>query len=171
MVERIRPGEDPLPGTARPAGTSRGAPSTSDLLNAPFLGGTFGLGRRVMPPAGLPVAIALRNASCCTPGVLSFLIGPSQPDRGGLLREAFPLLANGLTSGLLSGARSRVPALLVALTGSGVDTGRSASGVLFGYFLEWQTPNTYTDTCWCGCTTTGTSIPCCRLSGVCSLPV
>lgn len=142
MVERILPSMDHLPpGTARSARTSWGAPSSSELLKAPFLGGALGLGCCVMPPAGLPVAILLWKACSCPPGVLSFLTRPSHPATGGLLQEAFPLvtplLANCLTSGLFN-RDSSTPVSVIAFTGAEVDTGRSAFRIFSGCFLGKQ---------------------------------
>lgn len=146
MVGRILPSMDRLPpGTARAARTSRGAPSSFELLSAPFLGGTFGLGFCVMPPAGLPVAIVRWKACSCPPGVLSFLIRPSHPDTGGLLHEAFPLctllIASCLTSGLLNRANSWMPASITAFIGSEVDTSRLAFRMFSGCFLGKQRKN------------------------------
>lgn len=130
MGERILPSVAHLPlGTARPARASGGAPSPSELLKAPFLGGTFGLGCWVVPLHGLPVAILLWKACSCPAGVLSSLLRPGPLEAGGLLQEAFPLvtplLANCLTSGPLDRGDSWTPVPIAAFTGAEVDTGRS----------------------------------------------
>lgn len=134
---------DHLPfGTARSARTSWGAPSSSELLNAPFLEGTLDLGGCVMLPAGLPVAVLLGKAGRCPTGVLSLLLRPSRPDTGGLPHEAFPLvtvmLAHCLTSGLLNRGHSWTPVSIVAFVGAEVDTGRPAFGRFSGHFLGKQ---------------------------------
>ena len=134
---------DRLPfGTARPAGPSRGAPSSSELLDAPFLGGTFGFGCCVLLPAGLPVAVLLWKACSCLTGVLSLLVRPSPPDTGGLLQGAFPLvtllLANCLTSGLLDRGHPWTPVSITVFFGTEVDTGRSAFRMFSGFLLGRQ---------------------------------
>lgn len=140
VLESIRPSMDHLPlGAARPARTSGGVPSSSELLNASFLGGALGLGCCVLPPAGFPVAVLLWKACSCPTGVLSFVTRPSHPETGRLLQEAFPLvtplLTTCLTSGLLNRGDSRMSLSITAFTGAKVDTGGPAFTLFSGWFL------------------------------------
>lgn len=129
---------DHLPlGTARPAGASWGAPPSSELVKAPFLGGRPGLGCCVLLPAGLPGAVWLWKACRCPVGLLSFLTRPSHPAAGGLLRETFPLVTSLHTNCLKRGGAVTFVSI-IAFRGAEVDTGRSAFRMFSGCFLGKQ---------------------------------